>query len=226
MESSISSPDDPTPAQAIESKGRFRFLQVGISTFLLGIACTAVWFHHLLNLERAKTFKEKLEASQPLSRELFVNDASKVAIVQGISFEMDRREWKVYLPNDEWELRVATRGVVSSIPHQDKVPEATASSKLGGGTHRIELNQRQTDDGWEVKVRIDGNDAIVVRETKDWNPAGSSSESNYFEMLQEFDSNAPITLMNRQYYDQTTGSGTSIRVEGDTGLLLWLHPTK
>ena len=226
MESSIPIPDDLTPPQATESKRRFRFLQVGISTFLLGIACTAVWFHHLLNLERAKTFKTKLDASQPLSRELFVNDARKVAIVQGMSFEMDRREWKVYLPNDGWELRVATRGVISSIPGQDKVPEAAGSSKLSGGIHEIELNQTQKDDGWVVIVRMDGNDAIVVRETKDWNPAGSSSESNYFETLKEVAANAPISLMYREYYDRMTNPGSSVRVEGDTGLLLWLHPTK
>ena len=226
MESSISGPDDPTPAQAIDSKGRFGFIQVGISTFLLGIACTAVWFHHVLNLERAKTLKEKLDASQPLSRELFVNDARKVAIVQGMSFEMDRREWKVYLPNDGWELRVATRGVNPLMQNNRSVPEAAGSSKLGGGIHEIELIQTQTDDGWVVIVRMDGNDAIVVRETKDWNPAGSSSESNHFITLQEVAPNAPISLLTREYYARTTSLGKSIRVEGDTGLLLWLHPTK
>ena len=210
------------PATPNVNSTRRRWWQFGITTLFLVTTVIAVWFSHFLNLREIALLETRIKSTRPLAHELIIEDVNKVAAVKLDEVWNNDDRWNIYLPDGNYQLCLATRGVAEKglASLAKKVP-------ISAGKHRIMLNQEtisaKADSGWRLTVESDGTPLVTVDESAEWGASGSSMGGGAFGSCSQVEPEKPIILYRRRF-GQNNGTGQWNTPAGPTeGILLWIE---
>ncbi len=203
----------------VESMPRKRRSVFNLQNMLLLVAAIGVWTSWWFKQQDIARLKARIAVMRPIARELEVDDPKKFAVVQLDAHWSDDHQWDVHVPDGKFDLCIATRGIKEA-----NVPiKATARVSIPPGRHRLSLDQVETDKGWRVSVRQDGNEILGVDEPKEWRTStGSSTVSGYAKSTQ-LPTEKPMMLMHRRF--TKTGANRNVwNIQLEEGVVLWIVP--
>jgi hypothetical protein len=188
--------------------------QVGLRTLILFMAAIAVWMTYLLNLQHNRALNARIKTMIPLAHELVVDDPNKVAVVKLEEYWFDENRWDIYLPEGQYRICLATRGV-----EDNGVAVAQSSERIVAGRHAISLEQRRDQGKWLITARWDATNQIAVTEPNDWSPETGSTSRSDFSMSTQLPPESPIVLIRKQFMRTKDGQYTKTT----KGILLWIE---
>ena len=212
---------EPKPSEAALSRPathrRRRYRQFSVRTLLLVTAAIAVWTAYIANERHNRKLNARIAAMRPLAHELAVEDPNRIAVVKLDELWYDENIWDVYLPPGQYRLFLATYDI-----DQDGLAPVRVSAPLAGGRHRLTLEQRREESGWQVAVT--GNDAeiLTVKEPPEWDPARGSMGGGQFSNSTQIPADQPVVLFRRRFSQPTTATQPSTPTGPTAGVLLWI----
>jgi hypothetical protein len=191
--------------------------QVGLRTMALLLAAIAVWMTYFINRRRNPELEARIAVMRPLAHELVVDDASKIAAVKLEELWFDDNAWDVHLPNRDYRLCVATRGI-----DENGMPSVLKSVRLKPGRHRLAVAVKKEKSSWRIAVDWDGGNVIDVAEPLDWNPDVGSSGGGVFSTSTQFDDRSAAVFFRRRFMRKDDRGSHS--ADGPTeGVMLWIE---
>lgn len=190
-------------------------LQWSLRTMLLLTAVVAVWVAHFhLRSENSRLAREVTSMTR-LSPELVVEDERQIAAVLLPQLSSQGTRWDIYLPEGDYLLRLATRG----IDEQGFAPLVDETS-IRPGKHRLELLRYEEGESWRIAVTIDGRRSIDVEEELKWDTSDMANTDNPFVDCKQVPADEPVVLYRRRAAFQ----GTNLLALGPVnGILLWIE---
>lgn len=209
-----SSTSDPT----VKRPNRKRW-QFGVRSLFLLMTAIAVWTTYLSNCRHIAALEAGITAMRPLTHELIVDDADKIAVVKLEQLWIDENRWEISLPNGQYRLCMATREI-----DKDGLAPVVKSERIEPGGHSIALEQQQDDAGWRLTVAWDGKRLLTVEEPKKWYPGSGSTGGGQYEQSAQLAADQPVVLFRRRF-TRPDGTGQVTESSGPTeGVLLWIEP--
>jgi hypothetical protein len=189
-----------------------------LRTLILLTASIAVWMTFFINRRHNASLEARITAMRPLAHELEVVDAKKIAVVKLEEYWFDENRWEMYLPDGQYRLCLATRGI-----DQLGFPPAAKSAPLAAGRHRIDLEHTQDGAGWQIAVSWDKTRRLAVQEPKEWGPGRASEGGGQFSVSEQSAPEQPVVLFRRRFY-RSGPPGTMSSPSGPAeGVLLWIE---
>jgi hypothetical protein len=187
-----------------------------LRVLILLLAAIAVWTTCEINRRRIGALETKIAATRPLVRELVIDDPDRAAVMKLEQAWDDDEEMEVYLPDGQYRLCVATRGIGDT-----GLSSPTKIMKLGAGQHLIALNVLEETSNWRVTVRTDLHGKMVIDEPRAW---GSRGSRTVFVKDGPSDMNQPLVLIRKNFTRPVmrTGGFTSFEAVPE-GILLWIE---
>ena len=212
-------PDQPLePVTAGPSRKRW---QVGLRTLFLVVIAFAVWMTVFTNRRSIETLEKRVATLRPMARELVIDDPSRIAVVKMEELWYDENQWEIYLPPGQYRLCIATHEI-----DQDGFGPVVKSGLIGGGRHRLALEQREVKSGWRVVVTSDGAELLAVEELKEWDEGSGSTGGGEYSISTQPPASQPVVLFRRRFSKRVlNGNGSqSSTPQGPTeGLMLWIE---
>ncbi len=106
-------PSEPGDSQPATKGPRRQRWQVGLRTLILLVAAIAVWTTYFLNRHQNAALEARIKTMLPLAHELIADDPKKVAVVKLEENWFDENRWDIFLPDGEYRLCLAMRGIES-----------------------------------------------------------------------------------------------------------------
>lgn len=210
------SESEPIPTNA---PSRRRFRQISLRTLLLLTAAVAVWVAHLKNRHDNQILAKQIEAMWPLAHELVIEDPSQIAVVKQDERWYDQNDWKVYLPEGNYRLCVATREIT-----ENGSPPATKSTPLSAGTYHLAIKQKRDESkDWRVSIAVDGEEVLGVQEPAAWDAGHGSSGGGQYSSCTQFPPDQPVVLFRRRFTVETAPGSYSTPQGPTNGILLWIE---
>jgi hypothetical protein len=86
------------------------------------------------------------------------------------------------------------------------------------------LEQKKTQNGWRVAIKVDGSVSIAVDEDKEWHDDANSFGGHEFSTSEQLNPDQPIVLFCRRFARQSPSLDVEIPVGAGEGILLWIEP--
>jgi hypothetical protein len=217
---SVSSHQPHEPGNTIPAINRRerKVWQVGLRTMFLLIAAIAVWLTYFINRRHNATLVSRIRAMAPLAHELIVDNPKKIAVVKLEQYWFDDDRWEIYLPDGQYRLCVATRGI-----EEGKLAQVTKSQPIKAGRHHVALVKRLDKDIWRVTVAWDGAGLLAVEEPKDWDPGIGSFNDCRYSVSEQLAAEKPAVLFRARFMREIR-NGQGLTRDGPTeGILLWIE---
>lgn len=212
-------PTESWASNANAAKPRATRLQFGLRSLFLLVAAIAVWTTYFSNRHRMTTLEAEITAMRPLSHELVVNDADKIAVVKLEELWYDDNRWEVSLPDGKYRLCLATRGI-----DERGLAPVMKSEAIEAGRHSIYLEQQDDKARWLVTVGWDGRLLLSVQEPKEWNSGSGSTGGGQYSECTQLAADQPLILFRRRF-SRPGRAGQVTTPSGPTeGILLWIEP--
>ena len=212
-------PTDSRASNAIAARPRPSRLQFGLRSLFLLVAAIAVWTTYFNNRHRMTALEADIAAMRPLTHELVVNDADKIAVVKLEELWYDDNRWEVSLPDGKYRLCLATRGI-----DEDGLAPVMKSEAIEAGRHAICLEQQNDNASWLITANWDGSRLLSVHEPKEWNPGSGSTGGGQYSQCTQLAADQPLILFRRRF-SLPSGAGQVTTPSGPTeGILLWIEP--
>jgi hypothetical protein len=130
----------------------------------------------------------------------------------------DQSRWDTYLPDGQYRLCLATRGIDDS-----GLAPVVKSEPLKAGRHRLALEQRRNKDTWCVTVSWDETGLLAVEEPKEWDSGIGSSGGGRSAVSEQLAADKPAVLFHRRFLREVS-KGQRTTPSGPTeGILLWIE---
>jgi hypothetical protein len=147
-----------------------------------------------------------------------VDDPDKIAVVKMEELWYDENRWEIYLPQGQYRLCLATRGI-----DQQGFAPPMKSELLGPGKHRIELDQQFDGEISRVTVSCDGVSRLAIEEPKEWDSRfGSVGGSDYSQNTQVA-ADQPVVLFRRRFSHRGANNQMTTPIGPTAGIMLWIE---
>jgi hypothetical protein len=208
-------PSEPAGVVPAANQPRPHRWQIGIRTLILLVAAIAVWLTYFVNRQHNAALDARIKTMVPLAHELIIDDPKKIAVVKLEEYWFDDNRWEVHLPEGQYRLCLATRGI-----DQAKLAPAGKRAAIAAGRQRIGLEQRRAGDEWQIRVLWDESELIAVTEPKDWYPETGSSSSADFSQSTQLSPESPVVLIRKRFMRRNNQGPYTDTTEG---ILLWIE---
>jgi hypothetical protein len=161
---------------------------------------------------------QEIDVMQEIAPEWKIKDPKTISYRSLEQRWSDCRSWKVYLPEGEYAIRLATHEIayLSSIGKQN-LPPIVGEAQIHGGLHRIEL--QFADDMTRYVVLIDGQEFIDV---SDKSAHGAVIESNCVKSGMRTPEE-PVILYWEQFRTRLGDDECGDVGSAANGVLLWIE---
>ena len=204
---------------AVKEQGRRRW-QIGLRTLFLLIAAIAVWMTYFLNRRDNASLEARIKAMVPLAHELIVDDPKRIAVVKLDEHWFDENRWEIYLPDGQYRLSLATRGISDA-----GLASVAKSTPIASGRHHLALEQRLDKDFWRISALWDGTELIAVDEPKVWNAGSGWIGGGEYSLSEQLPPDKPAVLYRRRFMGPS-GNGQATSANASTeGILIWIERT-
>jgi hypothetical protein len=206
-------PENSFPA--VDRPGRRRW-QIGLRTCFLLMAAIAVWMAYFINRRDIASLEPRVRRMVPLTHELVVKNPKQIAAVKLDERWFDETRWEIFLPDGEYRLCLATRGITGTglTPESKSVP-------ITAGRHQLSLEQQLDNEVWRVTTLWDEAKLIAIEEPKDWGEI-----SGYRGQIlgnKQLSPDQPLILYRRRFKNATENSPLTDSSPPTDGILLWIE---
>ncbi len=202
-----------------KSPGRWRW-QVSLRTAFLLMAAIAVWMAYFVNRRHNALVQSRIDVLVPLAHELVIDDATKIAVVKMEEHWFGENIWEIYLPEGDYRLKVATRGI-----DDNSFPDSAKNAPIRAGRHVVAVEQRRQATGWQVSVLVDGTELLAVDETNDWAANTGSTSSGQGSPSAQLPPEKPVVLLRTCFMRMNATKPSATSEEVRDGVLLWIERT-
>lgn len=207
-------------------------LQLGLRRLLLFLVICAAWFAYFGNEFQRSTVNANLVRTLKSTRSLDVQDTSRIT-AQTTSFMGGNRwtQWlnsskiaayksiQCFLPNSGWEICIATRDFPA-----EGFPKASETAPLRKGTSEIEFTVSNTENEYEIIVRIEGTRTFLVREDRTWCNSATLNHNVFTKQILQSDDDSPIELTRLESFNAEEKKPPELDTPSVTnGVLIWLR---
>jgi hypothetical protein len=192
--------------------------QVGVRTVFLLVAAIAVWLTYFVNRRHNAALEARIIAMVPLAHELIVTDPKKIAFVKLDDEWIDENRWDIYLPDGNFRLCLATRGI-----DEKGLATIVKSSPISSGTHQLALTEQRDRNPWRETVFCDGREVITW--ATPYEPKSTRGATSAFAQSGQFSADEPVVLLRRRFHQVDASGGTYTSPSPSDGVLLWIERT-
>ncbi|WP_435009472.1 hypothetical protein P12x_000724 [Tundrisphaera lichenicola] len=222
LETRFPGPPTDGPSPGAKRKGRW---QVGLSTLALLMALVAVGMSYVVNRREIAALRSRIEVMRPLTRELIVEDPSKIAVVKQDPAWFDENLWDIHLPDGRYRLFLGTREVEYNGMGQGKPSRTFKSVPIEAGRHRLALDKHKEGEAWRVRVLQGDKEILSVEEPLSWDLGHGSMGGGQFDRLEQIPADRPVFLYRRRFMNhQSSPNQWAIIAGPGDGLMLWIEP--
>lgn len=192
---------------------RNSWLQVGLKHILLATLLAATWMAYYSNQAKINVMSPQYAQLRAMALELIVRDPSRIAVI-ALDYNLDvSHSWRVYIPDDGYELCMATRNIGQQGLSADfvKVALPAGNYELGLSENEIEEDSKMVflKDGIRIAILKDGKPLLETVEPSDWRGSANSSASGHGNISTQYDGRTPIELLRKKYMVQSPASPQS-----------------
>ncbi|TWU49100.1 hypothetical protein [Rubripirellula reticaptiva] len=179
-----------------DSRRKRRRPQVSLLAILLLMVAIAVW----LACYRTELATQKLAVQLPglrsLTRELIVDDPSKLTTIGRNPEWTDDMDGEIWVPNGKhYSVCMALEGISEDA---NTLPDAELRKPIGFGKHKIQFRVDRSGDESRHEVWLDDELFLQATRPKDWG-FGSSYSGYGFSTLRQYGGAPPWELFRRQF---------------------------
>jgi hypothetical protein len=189
---------------------RFGLLQWNLSTLFLLTAAIAVWAGFMRYTQSISELSRQIDVMKQFAADPLKHKDSQRILVRNVQdYWSDRRAWDVYLPDDEYAVRLATHDIVES-----GLAPFAFESPVKGGWHRVELQAVDFEPRPRYLVLVDGQQVIHVLEEPERGPRNGFGHE-FCNGTEESD--RPLVLLRKVFHWPHEDEGRA------NGILLWIE---
>ncbi len=186
--------NEPGDANPVARRAGRTSWQVGLRTLVLLMAAIAVWMTYFINRRHNAAVEARIKVMVPLAHELIVDDPKAIAVVQLEPYWFDDFRWDISLPDGQYRLCLATRGI-----DDDGFAPEVKSAPITSGRHQLAIDQQLRSDVWRVNVVWDGRELIAAEEPKDWDAGTGSMGGSQYSLSEQLSADKPAVLFRRRF---------------------------
>ncbi len=191
----------------------------------------------------------RIEMMQSLTRDLVVEDATKIAAIKKNPLTPHDDLYGLYVPSpsdaapDGYELCLALEGIHPAKfsyrlpggtiePPRQLYPVPIAIAELPPGEHLVNvrlLTARDESESAEISVQLNDAEIFNVSRPYSWSRSSGAEYPSIQDETEQFDPGKQVDIHRmRHYEDKLTASGTSnLHGKGPaSGVLLWVRPVE
>ena len=192
-------------------------LQWNLRTLFLLTAVVAVWLAYFRFRQEDPRLEHQIALMREMAHELIVEDRQQAAVVRLPGLWDDETRWDVYLPEGDYTIRLATRGIDA-----EELASSEGEASLHSGRHRVELRQSKFEVSPSVSVFVDKELVVEITEDSDWFPGEAWLGGGRFVNSQQLPASDPVVLYRRRFAERQSDGAVEIP-ENPNGILLWIE---